>query len=139
MSIAMTAAELSHREQASARANASFEGLAEPFRRELKLHCYRMLGSLHEAEDLVQESYVRAWRGFKSFDGRGSFRAWLYRIATNACLDALARRKNLQRLLPDQRAAATEQMPDGMPAIDVPCLKPYPPELLARIPHDTSN
>jgi RNA polymerase sigma-70 factor (ECF subfamily) len=135
----MTAAEPSSQEQASQRTSLAFERLAEPFRRELKLHCYRMLGFLHEAEDLVQESYVRAWRGFKSFDGRGSFRAWLYRIATNACLDALARRKNLQRLLPDQRAAATEQMPDGMPAIDVAWLEPYPDAFLDGIADDVPN
>ena len=88
----------------------AFEQLAEPFRREIKLHCYRMLGSLHEADDLVQETYLRAWRSFDTFDG-GNFRAWLYRIATNACLNALASRKHTQRLLPDQYGPATEQMP----------------------------
>src|SRR5579863_9444480 len=96
----------------------AFEQLAEPFRRELKVHCYRMLGSLHEADDLVQETYLRAWRSFDSFQG-GSFRAWLYRIATNACLNALASRKHVQRLLPDQVGPSTVEMPDGAPATEV--------------------
>jgi RNA polymerase sigma-70 factor (ECF subfamily) len=135
----MTEAEPSHQQQPSERANQAFERLAEPFRRELKLHCYRMLGSVHEAEDLVQETYLRAWRGFNRFDGRGSFCAWLYRIATNACLDALASRKNLQRLLPDQRDAATAQMPDGVPAIDISWLEPYPDQFLEGIADDAPN
>ncbi len=123
---AMTAAEPSNQGQASARANQSFERLAEPFRRELKLHCYRMLGSLHEAEDLVQETYLRAWRNFNSFEEGTSFRAWLYRIATNACLNALASRKHVRRFLPDQQAPAsvTVQKPEGAPPIDVAWLEP---------------
>jgi len=138
-SMAMTAADPPRQEQASARtdqarANQAFERLAEPFRREIKLHCYRMLGSLHEAEDLVQETYLRAWRSFDRFEG-GSFRAWLYRIATNACLNALASRKNMQRLLLDQQApaAATFQMPEGTPPADIPWLEPYPDSNLEGI------
>jgi RNA polymerase sigma-70 factor (ECF subfamily) len=136
--IAMTAAEPSHQEQTSKRTNHAFERLGEPFRREIKLHCYRMLGSVHEAEDLVQESYLRAWRGFGSFEG-GSFRAWLYRIATNACLDALASRKHAQRLLPDQHGPATTQMPDGTPATDVAWLEPYPDSNLEGVADDAPN
>ena len=109
----------------------AFEQLAEPFRRELKLHCYRMLGSLHEADDLVQETYLRAWRSFSTFeasssDERGSFRAWLYRIATNACLNALEGRKHQQRYLPDQLGPASPPKMEGGPALDVPWLEPYP-------------
>jgi RNA polymerase sigma-70 factor, ECF subfamily len=134
----MTATEPSHPEHASARANQSFERLAEPFRRELRLHCYRMLGSVHEAEDLVQETYLRAWRSFGSFAAGTSLRAWLYKIATNACLNALASRKNAQRLLPDQLGAATRQMP-GAPATDVAWLEPYPDTDLSGIADDAPD
>jgi RNA polymerase sigma-70 factor, ECF subfamily len=138
VSIAMTAAEPSPQEQAR-RTNQAFEQLAAPFRREIKLHCYRMLGSVHEAEDLVQETYLRAWRNFDSFEGRGSFRAWLYRIATNACLNALASRKSAQRWLPDQQLPATARMPDGTPATDVAWLEPYPDSHLEGIADDAPN
>ena len=139
MSRIMRASEPSHLGRAAECSNRVFEQLAEPLRRELKLHCYRMLGSLHEAEDAVQETYLRAWRSSGSFDGRGSFRAWLYRIATNSCLDALAGRKHAQRLLPDQRASATAEMPDGTPAADVAWLEPYPDSDLDGIADDAPN
>ena len=81
---------------------------------------------------------MRAWRSFDSFED-GSFRAWLYRIATNACLNALASRKSAQRLLPNQLAPAATQLPDGAPATDVAWLEPYPDSDLERIADDAPN
>jgi RNA polymerase sigma-70 factor (ECF subfamily) len=96
---------------------AAFATLFERYRRELHVHCYRLLGSFDDAEDIVQETFLRAWRKRRSFRGRSSFRAWLYRIATNASLDALERRR---RVAP--RATGT--------AAEVPWLQPYPDHLL---------
>jgi RNA polymerase sigma-70 factor (ECF subfamily) len=113
----------------------AFERLAEPLRGEIKVHCYRMLGSVHQAEDLVQESYVRAWRSFDKFDG-GSMRAWLYKIATNACLNAIESRKRVQRLLPDQLGPPTTERPDGSPPADVAWLEPCPASYLEGVADD---
>ena len=95
----------------------AFGARVERHRRELHLHCYRLLGSFEEAEDLVQEAFLRAWRGRETYEGRASVRAWLYRIATNACLDALDKR-------PRRPSASGE----------VAWLQPYPDELLDELP-----
>src|SRR5919107_1870830 len=72
--------------------DAAFTRLVEPLRRELHAHCYRMLGSAHDADDALQDALVRAWRGLARFEGRSSLRSWLYTIATNVCLNAIQRR-----------------------------------------------
>jgi RNA polymerase sigma-70 factor, ECF subfamily len=92
---------------------AAFAELVERHRRELHVHCYRMLGSFDEAEDLVQETLLRAWRGRESFDGGPGFRAWLYRIATNACLDALRSRAGSPRCTPSPRSRGSSPTPTG--------------------------
>ena len=106
---------------AAARAGdeAAFAALVDRHRRELHVHCYRMLGSFEEAEDLVQETFLRAWRRRDSFQGGPGFRAWLYRIATNACLDELRRSR---RRVPSLHSFA-----------EVPWLQPYPDRLLDEI------
>lgn len=95
----------------------AFGARVEPHRRELHVHCYRLVGSFEEAEDLVQEAFLRAWRRRETYEARASVRAWLYRIATNACLDALDKR-------PRQPSASGE----------VAWLQPYPDELLEQLP-----
>jgi RNA polymerase sigma-70 factor, ECF subfamily len=103
---------------------AEFAALAKRHRTELRVHCYRMLGSLDDAEDLVQETFLRAWKGRSGFAGRSSFRAWLYRIATNACLDALDGRA--RRVLPHQLAGPSDPTVSLPPRSDVLWLQPVP-------------
>jgi RNA polymerase sigma-70 factor (ECF subfamily) len=107
-----------------------FAQRTEPFRRELLAHCYRMLGSVDEAEDLVQEAYLRAWRSYDTFEGRSSLRTWLYRIATNACLSALEQRT--RRALPSGLGGPADD-PDDMPTPaepEVAWLEPVPDAML---------
>jgi RNA polymerase sigma-70 factor (ECF subfamily) len=113
----------------------AFQRLAESHRYQLQVHCYRMLGSLHEAEDLVQETFLRAWRARERFEGRSSVRNWLYRIATNACLNAIAARGNARRILPDAYGPpSTEPLREPRPEdADIPWLGPYPDSALNEI------
>ncbi len=104
----------------------TFARLAEANRQALKLYCYRMLGSLQDAEDMVQDTFVSAWNALDEFEGRASFKNWLYHIATNACLNALASRSRRRRLMPDQLGGPSTGMPQGAPATEIPWLQPYP-------------
>ena len=99
------------------------------FRRELLAHCYRMIGSAHDAEDLVQETYLRAWRSYAGFEGRSSVRSWLYRIATNVCLTAMARRP--ARALPSDLTGPGDGAGRPVPQEDVPWLEPLPDSWIA--------
>jgi len=106
---------------------------ADTFRAELLAHCYRMMGSVHDAEDLVQETYLRAWRSFERFEGRSSLRTWLYRIATNTCLTALDR--NSRRPLPSGLGAPGDDVSRLAPAqSEVAWLQPVPDALIAPDP-----
>jgi RNA polymerase sigma-70 factor (ECF subfamily) len=108
----------------------AFRRLVEPHRSRLHAHCYRMLGSVHDAEDALQDALLRAWRGLCGFDGRSSFRRWLYRIATNACLDAIARRP--KRVLPIDYGppADPDASEPGEPLVEPVWVEPYPDEML---------
>jgi RNA polymerase sigma-70 factor, ECF subfamily len=107
----------------------AYQRLVEPHRRELHAHAYRMLGSVHDAEDALQDALLRAWRGLSRFDGRGSLRAWLYQIATNTCLDIIGRRP--KRVLPvDHGPSADPTEGPGEPLIESVWVEPYPDEKL---------
>ena len=107
-----------------------FRRLVEPHRLELHAHCYRMLGSVHDAEDALQEALLRAWRALPRFEGRSSLRSWLYRIATNTSLDLIARRR--KRVLPvDFGPASDPHDESGEPLVESVWVEPYPDEALA--------
>jgi RNA polymerase sigma-70 factor (TIGR02960 family) len=109
---------------------AAFRELTKPYTRELHVHCYRMLGSIHDAEDAFQETLLRAWRHLERFQVRTSFRAWLYRIATNVCLTASARRRP-----PEIEASPYPATPEGEELL----LSPYPDVLLDELPASTTS
>lgn len=110
-----------------------FESGTEPHRGELVSYCYRMLGSLHDAEDIVQETYLRAWRGYEQFEHRSSIRTWLFRIATNQCLNLL--QHSSRRLIPSAVGAPGD--PSAIaPAADLPWLEPFPDLMFSSAPPD---
>ena len=107
----------------------AFRELAEPYRRELQLHCYRILGSVQDAEDQLQETLLAAWRGLDGFEGRASLRAWLYRIATNRCLNALR-----GRAPPSTGGTSMAEPPEPTRRAEPIWLEPYPDVLLEASP-----
>jgi RNA polymerase sigma-70 factor (ECF subfamily) len=123
----MTEATLS---RARAGDEEAFRDLTDPYRRELQLHCYRILGSLTDAEDLLQETLIAAWRGLDRFEGRASLRGWLYRIATNRCLNAL---RDAGRRIPTEPVPPF-QPPEPSRRGEITWLQPYPDVLLEHLP-----
>ncbi|NDL59440.1 sigma-70 family RNA polymerase sigma factor [Phytoactinopolyspora mesophila] len=124
------AAELSRAREGD---DEAFSRLVAPMRRELHAHCYRMLGSAHDADDALQDALIRAWRGFEKFEGRSSLRSWLYTIATRTCLDTVESRG--RRALPVDLSPASERAVVGdVPLTDISWLGPYPDAGLAAGP-----
>jgi RNA polymerase sigma-70 factor, ECF subfamily len=131
MSTAATAPGPSPRERALLAAARSgdetaYQQLVEPHRGELRAHCYRMLGSIHDADDAVQDALLRAWRGLPRFEGRSSTRSWLYKITTNACLNAIARQPKGRVLPVDFGDAADPHGGAGVPLVESVWMQPYP-------------
>src|SRR5919198_826186 len=107
----------------------AYRALVEPHRAELHAHCYRMLGSVHDAEDALQETLLRAWRGLPRFEGRSSLKSWLYTIATNTCLNLIEKRP--KRVLPvDYGPAADPHGGPREPVVESVWVEPYPDELI---------
>jgi RNA polymerase sigma-70 factor (ECF subfamily) len=112
----------------------NFVALVEPYRKQIKTYCYRMMGSLHEAEDLTQETFLRAWRSFDEYEGRSSIKTWLFQIATHASIDALRQRKRVRRILPESEFAPAKDLPKGEPPTEIAWLEPYPDSEIDRLP-----
>src|SRR5215212_8622722 len=124
-----TAAEQELLERAREQDENAFGRLVEPYRGELHAHCYRMLGSVYDGEDALQEALLRAWRAIGRFEGRSSLRSWLYTIATNTCLNHIARRP--KRVLPIDYGPATDPHDGpGTPLVETVWVEPYPDEQL---------
>src|SRR4051812_17697366 len=130
MSAAATALTVRERELLAAareRDQEAYRHLVEPHRAELHAHCYRMLGSVHDAEDAMQDVLLRAWRGLPRFEGRSSLRSWLYTIATNSSLKAIEKRP--KRVLPVDYGPATDpHHGPGEPVVESVWVEPYPDE-----------
>src|SRR4051794_40371936 len=109
----------------------AFRALTDPHRRELQVHCYRILGSVQDAEDMVQETLLAAWRGLAGFEGRASLRSWLYRIATNRCLNALRDSRGARDVT---GAEAQADVPEPTRWGEPIWLQPYPDALLEGVP-----
>jgi RNA polymerase sigma-70 factor, ECF subfamily len=125
----VTEQELALLESAQRGDQTAFRALVEPYRAMLHVHCYRMLGSLHDADDAVQDALIRAWRGVSGFQGRSSLRTWLFQIATNACLKLIQKRP--RRLLPIDYVGADAAPERGTePQFEATWLEPYPDEIL---------
>jgi RNA polymerase sigma-70 factor (ECF subfamily) len=135
----MTDKTLVNSANAAQPSRADFARVAESYRRALKLHCYRMLGSLHEAEDAVQEAMLRAWRGFDDFEARASIKNWLYRIATNVALNMVARRSKRGRTMPDRLDAPSTERPQGRPDAETLWIEPYPDAELENLPDSAAG
>src|SRR5215211_8509731 len=116
-----------HLESARTGDPGAFEHLIEPHRRELLVHCYRILGSFEDAEDMLQETLVRVWKRLDSFEGRSSLRAWLYKVATNAALDALDSRR-VRGLPKELYARGNPTLPLPAPVQEVTWVEPLPDE-----------
>src|SRR4051812_46790389 len=124
-----TAHERALLESARGGDESAFGALIQSYRGELHAHCYRMLGSVHDAEDALQEASLRAWRGLARFEGRSSLRSWLYTIATNTCLNLIAKRP--KRVLPIDYGPATDPHDGpGEPLVESVWVEPYPDERL---------
>src|SRR6201992_2134751 len=108
----------------------AFRELTDPYRRELQFHCYRILGSVQDAEDALQETLLSAWRGLDGYEERASLRAWLYRIATHRCLNT---RRAAERP-PHEKRPLSSQPPPATRHGELPWLEPYPDALLEGVP-----
>ena len=109
--------------------NYEFNHLVERYQDEIVLHCYRMMGSVDEAEDLAQETFIRAWKQYDSFEGRSTERTWLYRIATNACIDVLRKHKR-RRIYLEEVTPLMNKLPELTAAEDVQWMEPFPDAML---------